>query len=71
MKQFLVTIKYDRDPRHDPSQKKTGMCPANPGKLCTDITGQHHTLLWEGESLFHAQEHWQGMGLHVTRIEEV
>lgn len=71
MKQFLVTIKLHKNPNHNPKMKVAGICPANPDKLCSDITGEHHTLLWEGNSLVDAIEHWRGMGLHVTRVEEV
>lgn len=71
MAQFLVTIKYSKNVNHNPKNKKTAICPANPGKMCSDSTGEHHSLLWEGESLSEAHAHWQGMGLHVTRIEEV
>lgn len=71
MKQFLVTVKFHKNPGHDPHNKKTSECPANPGKMCSDSTGEHHTLLCEGESLPDVWESWHNRGLHVTRIEEV
>ena len=71
MTQFLVTIKYPKNINHDSKNKKTGTCPANPHGMCSDVTGEHHTLLWEGDSLAEAETHFRGMGLHVTRVEEV
>lgn len=66
---YLVTVKIPKDPDHDPHNKVTGECPVQPGKLCTDVTGQHHTTLQEATSLEEVLA--QFTGLHVTRVEEV
>ena len=71
MKTFLVTVKLPKRDDHDPHNKKTGMCPAAPRKLCSDMTGEHHTILLESESLDDAKRHWSLQGHHVTRVEEV
>lgn len=72
MAQFLVTVKFPKNPDHDPSNKKIGPCPANPDMMCTDVTGQHHTVLWKCESILQAVLHWEdAKGMHVTRVEEV
>lgn len=76
MKQFLVTIKIKKHPIHDPHNKVTGQCPITPWgvddspKLCSDVTGEHHTLIREGESLEAIRETF-GKHYHVTRIEEL
>ncbi len=62
---FLVTVKLPRNPAHDPTNKITGKCPVR--GQCTDVTGQHHTLLIEAESIEAAAACFPDM--HVTRIE--
>lgn len=71
MKLYLVTVKVPRNPSHNPDNKQTGECPANPDAVCTDMTGEHHTLLWQGETVLEAVMHHQAQGLHVTRVEGV
>lgn len=71
MKKFLVTVKYSKNPHHNPHDKKTGPCPADPDKLCTDVTGEHHTFLWAGEFIHDVSEDLRSRGFHVTRVEEV
>lgn len=68
---YLVTVKYPRRADHDPRNKVTGDCPANPGKTCTDVTGEHHTILCKSESILDARAPLEAQGIHVTRIEEV
>lgn len=70
-KQFLVTVKFRKNPSHDPHNKITDICPAQRGKLCTDSTGEHHTVLWEGDSMMDAMSYYLTQNVHVTRIEEV
>lgn len=70
MRQYLVTLKMPKNKDHDPQNKKTGVCPANPGKLCTDWTGEHHTVVGEYLSVLDAERFWRGQGIHVTRVEE-
>lgn len=65
----LVTLKVEKDPNHDPKNKKEGPCPVSPtGERCTDVTGQHHTVLFHG-TVEQARIEYQYD--HITRIEEV
>jgi hypothetical protein len=64
---ILLTVKLPRNPAHDPANKVIGACPVN-GKFCTDVTGQHHTLLflsYDALTAFLADH----PDLHVTRKE--
>jgi hypothetical protein len=67
---YLVTVKLDRNPAHNPTNKITGWCPAQPDKVCTDVTGQHHTILVEGATLRDVHVMYSNL-YHVTRVEEV
>jgi hypothetical protein len=70
--QFLVTVKLPKNPKHDPRNKKSDTCPVNLNATCTDATGEHHTVLWEGASFVDAMSYWRiERGMHVTRIEGV
>ena len=42
----IVTIRLPRNPDHDPLHKKSGLCPVS-NEYCTDITGEHHSILME------------------------
>jgi hypothetical protein len=68
----LVTVKLPKTPEHDPRNKITGRCPVN-GQPCTDVTGEHHTMLLAAEDLEDAQSHMARdyPGTHVTRYEVV
>src|SRR5688500_19844453 len=44
---FAVTVKLSKNPRHNPRDKKTALCPVTYG-TCTDATGDHHTLIVTG-----------------------
>ena len=68
MKQFIVTVKLPKNPEHDPHNKKTGTCKFS--DLCTDVTGEHHSFLYEGDSVEWVRRHWTSKGTHVTRVEE-
>lgn len=70
---FIVTVKIPRDVKHDPHNKKTGACPVGVGGPCTDVTGEHHSLLVHGVDINEAREAvTKGAGYnHITRIEEV
>lgn len=67
----IVTVKLRRNPNHNPSNKKTGMCPLDNGKICTDITGSHHSYVTEGESTMQIRKDAEKRYGHVTRIEEL
>lgn len=70
---YLVTVKLPRSPIHDPQNKVIGDCPVS-GKTCTDITGEHHTLIFAapvGTPLDRVTSECKQRFGHVTRIEEV
>lgn len=65
---LLVTIKLPRTAQHDPYNKVVGTCLIT-GETCTDVTGEHHTALWEGDDMEAAKFHYRNF--HITRIERV
>ena len=74
---YLVTVKLARNPEHDPHNKITGKCPVDPwgwgmdkDRICTDVTGQHHTFLAEGASVDDVYQMYARRHL-ITRIEEI
>lgn len=74
MRTYLVTVKLKKNPDHDPHNKVTGKCPVRPNKLCTDVTGEHHTVMNSVSEDVTAEQvaaSWREKGLHVTRVEEV
>lgn len=69
---YLITVKLDKNPAHDPANKVTGPCPLTPHLTCTDVTGQHHTVVHtSGDTVEEVKEWWERLDYHVTRIEEV
>jgi hypothetical protein len=74
MRIFLITVKLPKNPEHDPKNKVTGKCPLSTNSECTDVTGQHHTIMNQVNNHVTAdmiKESWTNNGMHVTRIEEV
>lgn len=70
---YLVTIKLPKNPAHDPRAKVTGSCAANGGGRCTDVTGEHHTMLIRAdasETLESVEAYARRVFAHVTRVEE-
>jgi hypothetical protein len=65
----IVTIKIDRNPRHDPFNKQTGNCPCS--NTCTDMTGAHHSYLEEGTSIEDIEKKAKSKYKHITRIEVI
>lgn len=71
---YLVTVKLPKNPAHNPRDKKVAACPAmkGPGRaaVCTDHTGEHHTILVNSTRSSSAVAEWarETYG-HVTRIE--
>jgi len=67
----IVTVKLPRNPKHDPRNKKIGKCPLKENKLCTDVTGSHHSYIEEGKNRqdiwFKANHKYH----HITRIEPI
>lgn len=68
---FLVTVKLPRRPEHDPSHKVTGRCPVPGGGTCTDVTGQHHTVLVHADTIDLAALSLGIAGHHITRVESL
>lgn len=70
MKLYLITVRLPKNPDHDPRNKVVGECPLSSGE-CTDVTGEHHTmLLGSGETASEIHERLTKQ-FHVTRVEEV
>jgi len=70
MTKAIVTVKLDKNPEHDPHNKKVGVCPCS-NEVCTDVTGQHHSFLMEEESFAIMEEKAIKKWGHVTRIEVI
>lgn len=67
---YLVTVKLPKDRNHDSKKKVTGKCPVT-GLPCTDVTGQHHTILHiSSHSVEEVAEVWSKTH-YVTRVEMV
>lgn len=73
MRAILVTVRLPRNPNHDPHNKITGNCPANLGSICTDSTGEHHTIRVEANTFAEARQFVvETLGFkHITRMEEI
>lgn len=70
MNYYIVTVKLPKNSAHDPHNKKTAPCPVT-GLLCTDSTGEHHSMIVQADSESEAAEKVRGAtGIrHVTRTE--
>lgn len=73
MEQWIVTIRMlKRNPDHDPRNKKAGPCLVS--DHCTDVTGEHHSFLFEGteeEARSIAELDGAKRGYRLTRLERV
>lgn len=69
MSVYLVTLKLPKNSEHNPRDKKTGRCPADQNGICTDQTGEHHTVLIVENDIVQAKARFPGQ--HITRIEVV
>lgn len=67
----IVTVKLPRNKLHNPRQKKTGKCPVSDDAICTDITGEHHSILVEGKNIEDITKKVRMKFSHITRIEGV
>lgn len=63
----LVTVKLPKNPRHDPKNKVTGICPVGFDHVCTDMTGEHHTIVVTSAAALRELS----KSVHVTRVETV
>lgn len=65
---FIVTVKIAKLGSHDPRNKKTGECVVSAD--CSDVTGQHHSLLVEATDAAGAAVVARRHGFAtVTRVE--
>jgi hypothetical protein len=69
---YIVTVKLAKNSDHNPLDKRTGECPLPSSVICTDVTGEHHSLLVEAASHDAAREVATRHGyFHVTRVESI
>lgn len=69
----IVTVKLNKNPRHDPRNKQKGRCPCS-GIMgyfiyCTDTTGEHHSFIVDGFNLVEIIDKVSSKFKHITRIE--
>lgn len=70
-KSYLVTVKLPKNPEHNPRKKVTGPCPVN-GEPCSDVTGEHHTILVRSYGgVEQVKSLMTEKYKHVTRVEAV
>ena len=72
----IVTVKLPRNPKHNPRNKKTGICPLcdlglHVVRMCTDKTGSHHSYIEEGMNVKDIETKAKNLFGHVTRIEVI
>lgn len=67
MRPYILTIKLEKNPHHDPRAKITGNCEIS--QFCTDKTGAHHSVLICADSEQAVRRYADARGWHVTRIE--
>ena len=70
MNRWIVTVKLPKGSSgpHDPKNKVTGPCPMGPGLACSDVTGEHHSMVWSADTLEGLVARVAVAGLHLTRI---
>lgn len=66
---WIVTVKYKRNPNHDPRNKIIGTCQTS--EMCSDSTGSHHCFLVKAHSLEEVATKviMKFKKVHITRIE--
>lgn len=75
----IVTVKLPRNPKHNPRNKQIGICPlcsiserkAGMGRLCTDVTGSHHSYIEEGKNRLDIFCKAKAKYGHITRVEVI
>ena len=69
VKSYIVTIKNPHDPKHNPRNKKTGICGF--AEICTDVTGAHHSFIVFANSIDQVKAIVKKTygNIHITRIE--
>ena len=66
----IVTVKLNKNKNHNPYCKLTGKCPISE-KKCTDIFGEHHSYIEEGDYLKDIEKLAKSKWKHITRIEVI
>jgi hypothetical protein len=69
MSLYVVTVKLPKPSDHDPDNKRTGTCAVS--AECTDVTGEHHSYLFTGDTIDAARADGEERFGHVTRVELV
>lgn len=76
MRLALVTLKLKREPTHNPQHKQTAACRWHSNGLCTDSTGEHHTIAIVPSDRFTDEEIVATINnsdmariFHITRVE--
>ncbi len=67
---WIVTVRMDKNPDHNPHNKLTSKCPFSK-ETCTDSTGEHHSFIYNAgneETAHEVQGKWSN-SYHVTRVE--
>ena len=67
----IVTVKLPKNPKHNPKNKKVGWCPLGNKKVCTDVTGSHHSYIETGETKAEIEYKARQKYGHITRIENL
>ncbi len=67
----IITVKLEKNPKHNPHNKLIGNCPINKNELCTDITGEHHSYLEEGTNVEDIWKKAKEKYKHITRVEYI
>jgi hypothetical protein len=67
--QYIVTVRQQRQPGHDPQNKKVGVCSYS--NFCTDVTGEHHSYLFTGTEQGARDSATLINGARLTRLELV
>lgn len=69
-KLYIATVKFKRNPNHDPNHKRSGGCQVS--NWCTDSTGSHHTFCVIGASIedVRSRIYARHPMIHITRVEE-
>jgi hypothetical protein len=69
----IVTVKLQRNPKHNPANKVEGECPLSKqlgvSIYCSDVTGEHHSYIEEGKTIAEIEDKAKRKFGHVTRIE--
>ena len=63
----IVTFRFERNPQHNPKNKERGICKLD--TLCTDVKGEHHSCIIEGENEEVIKTRAKIICNHITRIE--